>query len=62
MQILGRIFCENRRITSDTMNDEKSGMASRGMEEEKAELMLRVKDVIRGKHGCGGELRWRFGG
>ena len=57
MQILGRIFCENRRMTSDIMDDEKSGMASRGMEEEKAELMLRVKDVIRGKHGCDGGLR-----
>lgn len=57
MQILGRIFCENRRMTSDIMDDGKSGMASRGMEEEKAELMLRVKDVIRGKHGCDGGLR-----
>ena len=45
MQILGRIFCENRRMTSDIMDDEKSGMASRGMEEE-AELILRKVDVL----------------
>ena len=30
----------------DEMDEEKGGMASRGMEEEKAELMLRVRDVI----------------
>jgi hypothetical protein len=33
-------------MTSDIMDDGKSGMASRGMKEEKAELMLRKVDVL----------------
>ena len=39
-------------LNPDEMDEEKGGMASRGMEEEKAELMLRAGDVIQIAHQC----------
>ena len=72
MQIWGRIFCENRRITSDTTDIEAGWHPAEREEEEKekkAELMLRSRDVIQsaqgmkkgteGRHQGRAWMRWR---